>query len=37
MTTLYLARHGETYDNERQIMQGQPPGELNYNGMRQAE
>ena len=37
MTTLYLARHGETYDNERQIMQGQTPGELNDNGIRQAE
>ena len=37
MITLYLARHGETYDNERQIMQGQTPGELNDNGIRQAE
>ncbi|UPS45219.1 histidine phosphatase family protein [Prevotella sp. E15-22] len=37
MTTLYLARHGETYDNERQIMQGQTPGELNDNGICQAE
>ena len=37
MTRLYLARHGETYDNERQIMQGQSPGELNANGIRQAE
>jgi probable phosphoglycerate mutase len=37
MTTLYLARHGKTYDNERQIMQGQTPGELNDNGIRQAE
>ena len=27
MTKLYLARHGETFDNERQIMQGQTPGE----------
>ena len=23
MTKLYLVRHGETFDNERQIMQGQ--------------
>ena len=37
MTTLYLVRHGETYDNERQIMQGQTPGELNPTGIRQAE
>ena len=37
MTRLYLARHGETYDNERQIMQGQSPGELNNHGIRQAE
>ena len=37
MTRLYLARHGETYDNERQIMQGQSPSELNANGIRQAE
>ena len=37
MTTLYLARHGETYDNERQIMQGQTQGDLNPNGIRQAE
>ena len=37
MTKLYLARHGETFDNERQIMQGQTPGELNTNGIRQAE
>ena len=29
MTKLYLVRHGETFDNERQIMQGQTPGELN--------
>ena len=28
MTKLYLVRHGETFDNERQIMQGQTPGEL---------
>ena len=37
MTRLHLARHGETYDNERQIMQGQSPGELNNHGIRQAE
>ena len=36
MTTLYLARHGETVDNARQIMQGQTQGELNENGIRQA-
>jgi probable phosphoglycerate mutase len=37
MTTLYLARHGETVDNANQIMQGQTQGELNENGIRQAE
>ena len=37
MTTLYLARHGETVDNARQIMQGQTQGELNENGVLQAE
>ena len=37
MTTLYLVRHGETVDNARQIMQGQTQGELNENGMLQAE
>ena len=37
MTKLYLARHGETFDNERQVMQGQTQGELNDNGIRQAE
>ena len=37
MTTLYLVRHGETVDNARQIMQGQTQGELNENGIRQAE
>ena len=37
MTTLYLARHGETVDNARQIMQGQTQGELNENGIRQAQ
>ena len=37
MTTLYLVRHGETVDNANQIMQGQTQGELNANGIRQAE
>jgi len=36
-TILYLVRHGETVDNERQIMQGQTQGELNATGIRQAE
>lgn len=30
-------RHGETVDNARQVMQGQTPGQLNANGIRQAE
>ena len=37
MTTLYLARHGETVDNVNQIMQGQTQGRLTDNGIRQAE
>ena len=37
MTKLYLVRHGETEDNVRQILQGQSPGKLNANGIRQAE
>lgn len=37
MTTLYLVRHGETIDNQRQIMQGQTQGKLNETGIRQAE
>lgn len=37
MTTLYLVRHGETYDNAAHIMQGQVQGELNENGIKQAE
>ena len=37
MTRLYLVRHGETFDNERQIIQGQTQGELNPTGIRQAE
>ncbi len=36
MTTLYLARHGETVDNVNNIMQGQTPGKLNENGIAQA-
>lgn len=36
MTILYLARHGETVDNARQVMQGQTPGQLNDEGRRQA-
>lgn len=37
MTTLYLVRHGETTDNANQIMQGQTQGQLNENGIRQAQ
>lgn len=37
MTRLYLVRHGETYDNAAKIMQGQVQGELNAEGIRQAE
>lgn len=37
MTILYLVRHGETYDNARQLMQGQMQGELNAIGIAQAE
>ena len=37
MTTLYLVRHGETVDNANQIMQGQTQGELNENGIQQAQ
>ena len=37
MTTLYLVRHGETVDNANQIMQGQTQGELNENGVKQAQ
>jgi phosphoglycerate mutase family protein len=37
MTVLYLVRHGETVDNARHIMQGQTQGQLNDNGIRQAE
>lgn len=37
MTTLYLARHGETVDNAANIMQGQTHGQLNQRGVEQAE
>ncbi|MBO4658603.1 MAG: histidine phosphatase family protein [Prevotella sp.] len=37
MTTLLLVRHGETFDNVNQVMQGQTQGQLNENGIRQAE
>lgn len=36
MTTLYLARHGETIDNANKIMQGQTQGRLTDNGRKQA-
>ena len=36
-TVLLLVRHGETVDNAAQIMQGQTQGQLNDNGIRQAE
>ena len=35
-TTIYLVRHGETYDNARQVMQGQVQGDLNERGREQA-
>ncbi len=35
-TTIFLVRHGETFDNARQIMQGQTQGELNEKGREQA-
>lgn len=35
-TTILLVRHGETYDNARQIMQGQTQGCLNETGREQA-
>lgn len=34
---MYLVRHGETFDNAAQILQGQVPGELNPTGISQAE
>ena len=37
MTTLLLVRHGETFDNVNQVMQGQTQGQLNENGRAQAE
>lgn len=37
MTTIYLVRHGETFDNVRHIMQGQTHGQLNENGIKQAQ
>ena len=37
MVTLLLMRHGETSDNVNLIMQGQRQGELNANGIAQAE
>lgn len=37
MTTLYLVRHGETFDNAAHIMQGQIQGQLNETGIAQAE
>jgi len=36
-TTLYLTRHGETFDNAAKIMQGQTQGRLNQRGVEQAE
>ncbi len=36
-TTIFLVRHGETFDNARQIMQGQTQGELNEKGREQAQ
>lgn len=37
MTKLFLVRHGETFDNASQLMQGQVQGELNATGIAQAE
>lgn len=36
-TILFLARHGETVDNVRQLMQGQTQGQLTDEGVRQAK
>lgn len=35
--TLLLTRHGETIENEKNILQGQLPGTLSEKGLRQAE
>ena len=35
-TNIFLVRHGETFDNARQIMQGQVQGDLNERGKEQA-
>ena len=37
MTTIYLVRHGETFDNVAKIMQGQRHGELTPAGIAQIE
>ena len=37
MTKLLLVRHGETTDNKNHILQGQTPGELDAEGIKQAE
>lgn len=37
MTKLFLVRHGETFENQRQILQGQMQGQLNETGVLQAE
>ncbi len=37
MTTIYLIRHGETFDNVAQILQGQQQGELTPTGIAQIE
>lgn len=37
MTTLYLARHGETVENTAHLLQGHLPGTLTPLGMQQAE
>lgn len=37
MTTIYLVRHGETEENQRQILQGHMPGHLTALGREQAD
>ncbi|MDD6506029.1 MAG: histidine phosphatase family protein [Prevotellaceae bacterium] len=37
MVKLYLVRHGQTEDNVKQILQGQMPGQLTQEGVREAE